>query len=474
MDKQTAFIIGMAFAKGFAQDSQFNDETGREEKWITVHPNGKDKKGQPVLIDAESGDVQGGMGGKFNGMNIKEVSKQVPKEQRYKNVELFGGISAARRNPNAINLRTLHGLTDSQKVEKLLGVSAFKDDADRERVRKETDSARSAYRDYKKQIEEHKKNKPDMHVWVDPETDEYKEWASKYQGFSNAENKQAIRLQELIKSGVDQDDDRYTQGLAELQRIRNEIRNHEQNKPNQWKRYSGKYGRNPVKRGWSEENPEYTKWSDKFGELTKNRDDSLRKAKEGAALLNGKLYKVSVSEANKWNHKADNQPIKIADGKAARAIVDSFRGKLESIGNKSGLKTLYKAAFEKTNEEKQDEFLSREDAQYGYTAKVKTPFQRLHEHIRKKNPSVSPTDLKAILPLLWLYGNKNRKGNVFTATNPRTEVNREVADMFRKSKVTKGDFLKSVDTLRKIIGSKPQKESKVIGDALSAVGVKEY
>lgn len=53
------------------------------DKWITVHPAGKgpkargagNKKGTPVRIDAETGEVKAGMGGKFNGKKISEVSK---------------------------------------------------------------------------------------------------------------------------------------------------------------------------------------------------------------------------------------------------------------------------------------------------------------------------------------------------------------------------------------------------------------
>lgn len=42
------------------------------DKWITVHPNGPDSTGQPALI-GENGEVKGGMGGKFNGKNIKDA-----------------------------------------------------------------------------------------------------------------------------------------------------------------------------------------------------------------------------------------------------------------------------------------------------------------------------------------------------------------------------------------------------------------
>lgn len=75
-----AFSRGQSYRKGIAQD---------EAKWITVHPNGKgmtktgDKaKGQPVLIDGETGEVLGGMGGKFTGKHISAVPDRGKKEQQ--------------------------------------------------------------------------------------------------------------------------------------------------------------------------------------------------------------------------------------------------------------------------------------------------------------------------------------------------------------------------------------------------------
>lgn len=44
-------------------------------KWITVHPNGQGHKGRPALIDTSSGEVLGGMGGKFNGRHISTVKR---------------------------------------------------------------------------------------------------------------------------------------------------------------------------------------------------------------------------------------------------------------------------------------------------------------------------------------------------------------------------------------------------------------
>ena len=52
-----------------------------EAKWITVHPNGPDAKGRPVLIDEESGKVLGGMGGKFNGETLSKKKSSTSSKQ---------------------------------------------------------------------------------------------------------------------------------------------------------------------------------------------------------------------------------------------------------------------------------------------------------------------------------------------------------------------------------------------------------
>ena len=46
--------------------------------WITVHPNGKEYKGQHILIDVDTGIVLAGAGGKFNGQHISQMSKRYP------------------------------------------------------------------------------------------------------------------------------------------------------------------------------------------------------------------------------------------------------------------------------------------------------------------------------------------------------------------------------------------------------------
>ena len=50
--------------------SQFDSVRADADKWITVHPHGG--TGTPALI-GEDGTVKGGMGGKFNGKNIKDA-----------------------------------------------------------------------------------------------------------------------------------------------------------------------------------------------------------------------------------------------------------------------------------------------------------------------------------------------------------------------------------------------------------------
>lgn len=81
-----AFRAGMAFS--FGRKHRLGQLAQDEAKWITVHPNGKgmtkggDKaKGQPVLIEGSTGEVLGGMGGKFNGRHISAVPKQGKEEQ---------------------------------------------------------------------------------------------------------------------------------------------------------------------------------------------------------------------------------------------------------------------------------------------------------------------------------------------------------------------------------------------------------
>lgn len=62
-----AFALGWALARRRARMAM------DDAKWITVHPNGRENKGRPALIDGETGKILGGMGGKFNGRHISEA-----------------------------------------------------------------------------------------------------------------------------------------------------------------------------------------------------------------------------------------------------------------------------------------------------------------------------------------------------------------------------------------------------------------
>ena len=74
MDREYAYKLGQAFKLGmiYAQGKAHKDRKLALDKaeWITVHPNGKENKGRPALIDSTTGQVLGGMGGKFNGQHI--------------------------------------------------------------------------------------------------------------------------------------------------------------------------------------------------------------------------------------------------------------------------------------------------------------------------------------------------------------------------------------------------------------------
>lgn len=50
---------------------------GMDSRWVTVKPNGPDEKGTPALI-SESGVVEAGMGGKFNGKKISNLKGEKP------------------------------------------------------------------------------------------------------------------------------------------------------------------------------------------------------------------------------------------------------------------------------------------------------------------------------------------------------------------------------------------------------------
>ena len=95
---QLAFMKGFLFALGRQKKKLAQDDA----KWITVHPNGQSHKGRPALIDTASGEVLGGMGGKFNGRHISAVKK--------------GGEQAgAQMNVNRLNHKS--SMMNGQEIE---------------------------------------------------------------------------------------------------------------------------------------------------------------------------------------------------------------------------------------------------------------------------------------------------------------------------------------------------------------------
>lgn len=112
MDKEQAYKIGLAFklgiiyARGKAHAKLTNDSKLAldDPKWITVHPNGKENKGRPALLDSETGEVLGGMGGKFNGKHISAVPQHGKNEQM-----------GAQMNVNARNHKA--DLMNGQKID---------------------------------------------------------------------------------------------------------------------------------------------------------------------------------------------------------------------------------------------------------------------------------------------------------------------------------------------------------------------
>ena len=103
-----AYRLGRAFADGRRYSRRQLAEDAAE--WITVKPNGQNAKGRPVLIDGETGKVLGGMGGKFTGRNIKDVSK------RRRASERRARRAAKRRSaPASIDLKNPERL-DTSKV----------------------------------------------------------------------------------------------------------------------------------------------------------------------------------------------------------------------------------------------------------------------------------------------------------------------------------------------------------------------
>lgn len=78
MELKKAYSLGVAFAIGIRL-AEFNQDEWQmaqdAEKWITIHPNGKEHKGRPALIDTQTGEYIAGGGGNLKGKKVNETHK---------------------------------------------------------------------------------------------------------------------------------------------------------------------------------------------------------------------------------------------------------------------------------------------------------------------------------------------------------------------------------------------------------------
>lgn len=80
-----------------------------DSRWITVKPNGAENKGSPVKID-ESGRIEAGMGGKFNGEKINEVRKSFVGAKTPSKEHLAAAVKpkSEKKPPAKVKLKETH------------------------------------------------------------------------------------------------------------------------------------------------------------------------------------------------------------------------------------------------------------------------------------------------------------------------------------------------------------------------------
>lgn len=119
MDITRSLMMGFAFALGvrYAKSKTLAFD---EAKWITVKPNGQQHKGRPALIDSETGEVLGGMGGKFNGKHISAVPKHGKHEQMGAQMQIIArnpAQKAAAMNQQRIDFKPIGAQTNTSEVQ---------------------------------------------------------------------------------------------------------------------------------------------------------------------------------------------------------------------------------------------------------------------------------------------------------------------------------------------------------------------
>lgn len=106
MNKDKAKRLGQAFRAGleFSKSGLASDAN----VWITVKPNGEQNKGVPVMIDERSGEIQAGMGGKFNGQRIGELKNDFTGPKTPKGLK-----TAKKRKQKSIDLSVPDKIDDN-------------------------------------------------------------------------------------------------------------------------------------------------------------------------------------------------------------------------------------------------------------------------------------------------------------------------------------------------------------------------
>lgn len=110
-----AFKLGMIYARGKAHARQLTND---DAKWITVHPNGKENKGRPALLDSETGEVLGGMGGKFTGRHISAIKQGGKFEQPGAQMQITARNSAQKAtamNNQRIDFKPVGGQSQTDR-----------------------------------------------------------------------------------------------------------------------------------------------------------------------------------------------------------------------------------------------------------------------------------------------------------------------------------------------------------------------
>ncbi len=106
---QSAYIAELLLA----QKRSLAADAAVDTKWVTVHPNGEDKKGQPVLIEKGTGKILGGLGGKYNGQRLDEISEIKQSAQKIASAaELLGYTGSVRDGFNVPSVPQLNAMLE--------------------------------------------------------------------------------------------------------------------------------------------------------------------------------------------------------------------------------------------------------------------------------------------------------------------------------------------------------------------------